>query len=228
MLSHEIRTPLGSIRGYADLLAREVADLETAGTPLPPTVREFVDSIDDRAGRLVNLVRDLLELSAIEMGHVSVENVPVRLRAVLGEVIPTITEELERKRLTLAVDVPGDPVVLSDARRLELVLGRLLSNALKFTAEGSITVRAREEDGTLAIEIQDTGIGISEAFRRRMFAPFNQEDDWLNRGHGGIGLGLTLVQRAVELLGGRLEVDSRKEAGSTFRVVLPAATLALD
>ncbi len=222
MLSHEIRTPLAAIRGYADLLEREAADLEAGGARLPSTIREFAASIEDRSERLVNLVRDLMELSAIEMGHVSVERVPVRLRAVLDEAIPKISDDLRAKNLVLAVSVPGDPVVLTDAHRLGLVVERLLSNAVKFTGTGSISIRSTEKEGEVTLEIQDTGRGISETFRQRMFSPFSQEDDWLNRGHDGIGLGLTLVKRVVDLLGGRIEVESGPSAGSTFRVVLPA------
>lgn len=223
MLSHEIRTPIGAIRGYADLLAREAADLEAGGTPVPAALLEFAESIEDRTERLVDLVRDLMDLSAIEMGHVTVERIPVRLRDVLDKSIPKVSEDLREKNLTLAVSVPGDPMVLTDARRLTVVLDRLLSNALKFTNSGSVMIRAKEIGGEVALEIQDTGIGISESYRSRMFSPFSQEEDWLNRGHDGIGLGLTMVQRIVDLLGGRIEVESRKSAGSTFRVMLPAA-----
>lgn len=220
MLSHEIRTPLGAIRGYAELLSRELADV---GSAVPATVREFVDAIDDRTRRLVQLVQDLLELSALEMGHVSVERVAVPLHPLVREAVGRQLPAAEEKGITMGLELPGHPCVLTDERRLRQVLDGLLSNAVKFTSDGSVTVRSRASENAVVLEIEDTGVGISDEFMQTLFSPFRQEEDWLNRSHDGVGLGLTLVKRILDLVGGRIEVESRKSAGSLFRVHLPAA-----
>ena len=124
----------------------------------------------------------------------------------------------------LEIDLDSaDPVVLGDAQRIEQVLDHLLANAAKFTDAGRVAVRTRSAGDEVLIEVADTGIGIEQAHLDKLFTPFLQEDNRLNRRYQGVGLGLALVKRLLDVMGGRIEVDSEKGKGATFRVFLPAA-----
>ncbi len=224
-LSHEIRTPLGAVHGYAQLLEREISDLEAkTGTALPGEVHEFVKAIGDRSGRLSELVKDLFEVSSLEMGDVSIRKVPVAIHGVIRKSAQKTAASLRKKGVRMHLQLDSrDPKVTGDPHRLEQVLDNLLSNAVKFTEEGSVSVRTRHTRQNVEIEIADTGIGIADQFKDQLFEAFTQEDDWKNRRFEGTGLGLALVKKLVELMDGTIEVESRKGEGSTFKVTLPAA-----
>ena len=220
-MSHEIRTPLGAVRGFAELLA---AELEECEAPLPPQIHEFVEAIQNRAQHLLTLVNDLFDLSNVEMGALSVQRAPLNLHTLLREAIEKVKPALERKKLTLTCDLdPANPVVVGDSQRVGQVLSNLLSNAVKFTEAGGVSVRTRRGEHEALVEVSDTGIGMAETYAQRLFTPFSQEDDWRSRRFEGAGLGLALVKRLLDLLGGRIEVESEKGRGTTFRVYLPAA-----
>lgn len=221
-LSHEVRTPIGAIQGYAELLTRELDELQARGGDVPVALREFVTSIEDRARRLTSLVQDLFDLSSIELGHAAVQRVPVPVHDTVSLCASKQAARLREKGLTIRLQLDSrDPKVLSDPRRLEQVFDGLLSNAVKFTETGTITVRTRAAKREVVVEVEDTGIGITPEFQHRIFQAFTQEEDWRNRRYDGTGLGLSLVKRLLDLLGGRIEVESRKEVGSIFRVYLP-------
>jgi signal transduction histidine kinase len=134
-----------------------------------------------------------------------------------------VAVSLSQKGVDLRVDLdPSDPMIVGDPQRIEQVLDNLLSNAAKFTEEGSVTVRTSTDDGGRAsIEITDTGVGISRDYLDRLFMPFVQEDSRLNRRFEGSGLGLPLVKRLLDLMHGEIEIESEKGGGSKFRISLP-------
>lgn len=222
-MSHEIRTPLGAVNGFAQLLEKELDDLEEElPFDLPEQVREFVSAISERSQKLQALVEDLFELSNVEMGKASLQ---IRSR----DIVPMTRGVVEQhaisaqdKGLDLEVRLPDDPCfALIDERRFRQVVDNLLSNAIKFTDRGRVGLRVLPAGDEVLISVEDTGVGISEDYKDRMFDPFSQEEDWKNRRFEGTGLGLALVNRLVDLMGGRVEVESRKGFGSTFTIHLP-------
>lgn len=225
-MSHEIRTPMGAVNGFAELLYRELADLEEeSGRALPPQVTEFLQAIRENSQKLLTLVNDLFDLSNLEVGSAQLRQMPVPLDDLVMRSTSKVAVHLSQKGVDLRVDLdPTEPVVLGDAQRLEQILDILLSNAVKFTDEGSVTVRTRRmEGGRAAIEVTDTGVGISCEYLDHLFTPFQQEDNRLNRRYEGSGLGLSLARRLLDLMDGKIEVKSAKGDGSTFRISLAMA-----
>ena len=224
-MSHELRTPLGAINGFADLLADELAEWEgQSGQTLPPQVHEFTEAVRQNAKRLLMLADDLFVLSNMEIGALRLERVAVPLHPLIQRAADAVAPQLSEKNVALRLyPSPAGLVVLGDAYRIEQVLGNLLSNAAKFTHAGHVTVRTRRADGEVLIEVTDTGIGIGQEHLGKLFTPFLQEDDRLNRHYNGTGLGLALVKRLLDVMNGRIEVKSEKGRGSTFRVFLPMA-----
>lgn len=224
-MSHELRTPLGAVNGFADLLADELAEWETqTGQALPPQIHEFADAVRQNAKRLLMLADDLFVLSNMEIGALQLERAALRLPPVVHRAADKVAGLLAEKGVALEVDLdPADPVVLGDAHRIEQVLDHLLANAAKFTDAGCVAVRTRRAAAAVLIEVADTGIGIAPAHLDWLFTPFLQEDNGLNRRYPGAGLGLALVKRLLDAMGGRIEVESEKGKGSTFRVFLPTA-----
>ena len=224
-MSHELRTPLGAINGFAEILSSELQELQSSGgTPLPEQIEEFVEAIHERSKKLLGLVNDLFELSNMEMGSVKVQRVPVPIHELLANITDHLADALEARQNELHLDLdPGRPVAVGDALRISQVLENLISNAVKFTEKGRITVRTRHISHEVVVEVEDTGVGMAEEYLEKLFTPFSQEDEWRNRRFEGTGLGLALVRRLLELLGGRIEVKTEKGVGSLFRVFLPAA-----
>jgi len=217
-LSHELRTPLGALHGFADLLAMELSP------DASPDVREFAETIRDKARQTLALVNDLFDLSHLDLGLVALNVTPVPLGPLVNAAVEKARTEA-RPAVATDVQVTGDPAVLADPQRLASVLDNLLSNAYKFTHEGVVRVRVRvwQTGERVALRVEDTGVGMSEAFLLRLFTPFVQEDQRLNRDYNGTGLGLALAKRLIERMHGTIEVESVKDAGSTFTVWLPAA-----
>lgn len=223
-MSHEIRTPMGAVNGFAELLTRELAEVEAAaGEPLPEQVTEFLQAIRENSQKLLTLVNDLFDLSNLEVGSINLRRISIPLHDVIMRSTSKIAVALSQKGIDLRVDLDkDDPVVLGDPQRLEQVIDNLLSNAAKFTDDGSVTVRTRSRrDGRAEIEVTDTGVGISDEYADSLFTPFVQEDSRLNRRFEGSGLGLSLVKRLLVLMEGEIEVESEKGEGSTFRIILP-------
>jgi len=217
-ISHDIRTPLNAILGAADLLSR---------TPLTFDQGEYVSMFQRNCHRLVALINDFLDFSRIEAGVVRVERVPFRIPETVDDAVATFRESTERKGIALGVEVdPAAPAwALGDPLRIQQVLVNLLSNALKFTAEGRVDVkvkvlRAVSAGDKLRYEVCDTGAGIRLEDQDKIFAQFVQLPNQ-NHGQRGAGLGLTICRNLVELMGGEIGVVSQEGGGSTFYFSLP-------
>jgi PAS domain S-box-containing protein len=226
-MSHEIRTPLGTVNGFADLLAHEIDLLrKQTGVQVAPEVDEFVEAIQDGAQRVLRLVNDLFDLSNLEMGMLSLQRTPVDLNDLVRGEVAEVMPEVDAKGLSLHMQLGEHlPYAEADAQRLRQVVANLVSNAVKFTDSGTVSVSTSADERGVMLEVSDTGVGMSEDYLRRIFKPFNQEDDRLNRDYAGTGLGLALVKRLLDLMGGSIEVDSERERGTTFRIRLPRAAL---
>ena len=223
MMSHEIRSPLGAVRGFAEMLEEEVREAAASGTDLPPTIGEFAGIIAENTRRALHLVHHLFDLSRLETGTLDLRRVPVALHPAVERVLLRYRSEAEAKALDLRfVPADGDPVVLGDPDRVEEVVAHLVSNAVKFTEAGGVTVTTAVEGDAVRLVVEDTGIGIAEAYLGRLFEPFTQEDFRLNRAYGGSGLGLAITKRLLDGMGGAIRAESEKGRGSRFEVTFGA------
>lgn len=222
-MSHEIRTPLGAVNGFTQLLEKELDEFEEElPYDLPEQVREFVTAISERSQKLQALVEDLFELSNVEMGKATLRMQTLDVLPLVGKSVQTFRAAAEEKGLDVNVHLPEEPCsVRVDERRFSQVMDNLISNAVKFTDQGRIDVSVTRSNSDVRLSIEDTGVGIAENYMERIFDPFSQEEDWKNRRFEGTGLGLALVKRLVELMGGQIECESRKGFGSAFTVVVP-------
>ncbi|NJD89098.1 MAG: PAS domain S-box protein, partial [Betaproteobacteria bacterium] len=212
-MSHEIRTPLNAIMGLAHLLKRTVVTPEQTGR---------LDRIDSAGRHLLAIVNDILDLSKIEAGQMSLERTDFHLSAILDNVASLVSGQAQAKGLAVKVEADGFPTWLrGDPTRLRQALLNYASNAIKFTERGSIAMRAKllhesGDDLTVRFEVEDTGIGIAPGKTAELFRAFEQADASTTRQYGGTGLGLAITRRLVELMGGEVGVESEPGRGSTF------------
>jgi signal transduction histidine kinase/DNA-binding NarL/FixJ family response regulator len=213
-MSHEIRTPLHAVIGMGDVLA---------GTALAPEQRKCVEVSQRNSIGLLNLINDLLDLSKVESGKIELEKAGFDLRDVIAKALEVIDVRASAKGLAWRWRIaPGLPVYLiGDSSRLRQVLVNLLGNSIKFTEHGSLEVRAEADPedrrpGCLRFAVSDTGIGIAEDKLGLIFESFTQADNSTTRKYGGTGLGLAISRQLVELMGGRIWVESQLGRGSTF------------
>ncbi len=213
--SHELRTPISAIRVAAETLqAGALAD--------PASARHFVDIVARHAERLAQLTHDLLDLSRIESREWRLERAPVAVRSLAEQVLELLARPAREKGLSLSLDVPGEASVRADARALEQVLVNLVDNAVKYTTEGGVTIRAGRDGLDWVIGVQDTGPGIERHHLPRIFERFYRVDTGRSRDQGGTGLGLAIVKHLAQGMGGDVGVESGA-GGSHFWVRLPAA-----
>jgi PAS domain S-box-containing protein len=217
-MSHELRTPLHAIEGYTSLM------LGGMGIELDERPHRMVERISTNSKRLLELINNLLDLSRMEAGRLQLDIEPIVLADLVTDWQSLIGGLTEKDNVEFVVHVDPDlpEVVHSDVSALTRIGVNLLGNAFKFTHEGSVTLRLqRETDSTWAVVVADTGIGIPEKAQQYIFDEFRQVDGSLKREYGGTGLGLALVYRMTEALGGDIHLESEPDVGSTFTVLLP-------
>lgn len=215
--SHELRAPVTAVIGLSRLL------LDPASEPLGSEQRRQVELISGSSGDLLNLVNDLLDLAKAEAGRMEPQWSEVDLRAVFGELRGTLRPLATRPEVDFVVEDPGVPSLRTDEVLLSRVLRNLLTNAIKFTAEGEVRLAARRMEGDVEFTVTDTGTGIPAEQQERIFEEFYQVPGSQALMGRGTGLGLPYARRLVAILGGGLRVDSEPGAGSTFTVRLPAS-----
>ena len=209
-VSHELKTPLAVIRNYAALLQSDDLSAETRD--------KYVKTVSRAAKRLSDLVTNILKLNKLENQEIDPENELVDLTASISQAVIEFEEWIEQKNITLDCDL-DDLKIVSSPTYLEIVWNNLLSNAVKFTgAGGQISVRLKERDGNAVIAVTDTGCGISPETGARIFDKFYQGDT--SHSQEGNGLGLALVKKVIDIVGGEISVSSELGKGSTFTVVL--------
>jgi signal transduction histidine kinase/putative methionine-R-sulfoxide reductase with GAF domain len=215
-MSHELRTPMNAVLGYTDLILDDIFG------EVPPAIRETLERIKTNGHHLLALINDVLDLSRMEAGQLTLSLGDYAMGEVVHAVVSAVESLAAAKKLAFKAIVPADlPPGLGDERRLTQVLLNLAGNAIKFTDAGEVSIEAQVADGAFLVSVSDTGPGISDADRQRIFEEFQQVDSSSTRSKGGSGLGLSISRRIVELHGGRLWVESALGAGSTFYVKVP-------
>jgi signal transduction histidine kinase/putative methionine-R-sulfoxide reductase with GAF domain len=215
-MSHELRTPLNAILGYTELI------LDSIYGEVPEKLREVMERVEKSGRHLLGLINDVLDLSKIEAGQLTLALSDYSMKEVVQTVYTAVESLAAEKRLALKISVPPDlPPGKGDERRLTQVLLNLVGNAIKFTEAGEVRVQVSVSDGAFLVSVSDTGPGISETDRGKIFEEFQQADSSTTRKKGGTGLGLSIARRIIELHGGRIWVESSLGKGSTFSFSVP-------
>ena len=217
-MSHEIRTPLNGVLGMAQAMT---------AFPLSADQRARLDVIRDSGQSLLAILNDILDLSKVEAGQLALEEVSFDLGRLLAGAHATFASIADDKGLSFALDL-GDAAgtYCGDPTRVRQVVSNLISNALKFTADGEVRIAARLGDSGLVIAVSDSGMGVPQQALTAIFNTFTQADASISRTHGGTGLGLAISRRLARLMGGDIAVESRKGAGSIFTLCLPMLPIA--
>ncbi len=215
-MSHEIRTPLNGVLGMLSL------SLESE---LEASQRNRLEMAQNAGQSLLGLLNDILDISKVEAGKLSLETIPFDLRGLVEECATLHAQQSLRKGIELVADIePSLPdCFLGDPTRTRQIINNLLGNAIKFTDAGEVRMRVTQTGGNVRLDIIDTGIGISDEGLRRIFAPFSQAGSDTTRRYGGTGLGLTLCRQVVERMHGQIMVESEEQQGTHFTVLLPLA-----
>jgi CheY-like chemotaxis protein len=217
-MSHEIRSPVTSILAYADILLSHLQDADDI---------ECVKIIKQGGNHLLELIGDILDLSKIGSGKLKINREIVSLPTLINEVHSLMEVRAKEKKLPLILRYEGEipENIETDRTRLRQILFNLVSNAIKFTAEGKVEIMARvlPNDSALEVEVTDTGIGISREQQEKLFQPFMQANSATTRGQEGTGLGLAITKQLVSMLGGEIAFESVPNRGSTFRIKMPIA-----
>ena len=221
-MSHELRTPMNAIIGYSEILIEECEEME------PDEIEQDLEKILSSAKHLLGLINDVLDLSKVEAGKMSIYLEPVHLRGFMNDVIVTMKPLADKNNNKLVVDMDGlnDDYIATDVTRLKQIILNLSSNACKFTHEGVISISLKlnqvsEAKHLLVVAIRDSGIGMTDQQMSRLFEDFSQADVSTTREYGGTGLGLSLSRRFCRMMGGDITVESVKDQGSIFTVSLP-------
>ncbi len=223
-MSHELRTPLNSIIGYSEVLADGIDG------DLPDEAIEDVNAIHDSGNHLLSLINDILDLAKIEAGRMELELQPLPLGEVMIEIDRITRSLIKEKPVQLVFNMPDDlPLLSADHVRLRQILNNLVSNAIKFTDRGDIHVTARltDDQKSIQVAVQDSGIGIAPEHQKLVFEQFRQVDSGSTRKAGGTGLGLPITQHLVRMHGGEIWLTSTVGAGSTFYFTIPVVPVAV-
>jgi signal transduction histidine kinase len=217
-MSHELRTPLNAILGYTELI------LDGIYGDMPDKARAVLERVQSNGKHLLGLINDVLDLSKIEAGQLTLSLNDYSIKNVVQSVFSAVESLANAKQLALKIEVPPNlPTAHGDERRLAQVLLNLVGNAIKFTDSGEVAIKASAANGSYTLSVHDTGPGISEADRSKIFEEFQQADSSATKKKGGTGLGLSISKRIVEMHGGRIWVDSRLGEGSTFSFTVPVS-----
>jgi signal transduction histidine kinase len=215
-MSHELRTPLNSIIGFTGIMLQGMAG------PLNPEQHKQMSMVQSSARHLLALINDVLDISKIEAGQLTLSITPFDLRTSIEKMVKLVSPQAENKRIDLKLDIADDiTTAIMDQRRLEQVILNLLNNAVKFTEKGHVFISCRIEDDQYCLSVSDTGIGIQPEQLQIIFEPFKQIDSGLTRKYEGTGLGLSICKKLIEMMGGSIAVESRWGQGSTFTIRFP-------
>jgi signal transduction histidine kinase len=218
-MSHEFRTPLNAILGYTSMLLQGVA-----GGEMTPAQKRNLSRVDSNARHLMGLINDILDISRIEAGKMPLHSTDFRLTDLVAEVMAEVEPIIARTRVKVETDVaPAASKLYADRQKVKQIVLNLLTNALKFTPEGSVTMVARHRatGDEVTIAVIDTGIGIAPADQEKIFEDFQQADNSPTRQYSGAGLGLSICRRLADMMDGRITLQSHVGKGSTFTLVLP-------
>jgi signal transduction histidine kinase len=215
-MSHELRTPLNAILGYTELI------LDKIYGDVPDKIKEVLERLEKNGRHLLGLINDVLDLSKIEAGQLTLSLNDYSMTEVVHTVVNSVESLASEKNLALKVSVSPDLTVgKGDEQRIAQVFLNLVGNAIKFTEEGEVRVNVTASDGNFLVAVSDTGPGLSEADQQRIFEEFLQADSSSTRKKGGTGLGLSIAKKIVEMHGGRIWVESSPGKGSKFCFTLP-------
>jgi len=215
-MSHELRTPLNSIIGFTGIMLQELAG------PLNEEQRKQLKMVRDSSRHLLALINDVLDISKIEAGQLTLSVVSFELKPSIEKMVKLVLPMAEKKGLELRLDMAADiKAVTTDQRRLEQVVLNLLNNAVKFTESGHVRLSCRVENDQYRLSVSDTGIGMGPEDISGLFRPFHQIDTGLARKHEGTGLGLSICKKLLDMMGGSIDVQSRRDHGSTFTIRFP-------
>jgi cell cycle sensor histidine kinase DivJ len=217
-MSHELRTPLNAIIGFSEMLSKESALMLAAERR-----NEYAQLINDSGHHLLSVVNGILDMSKIETGHFEIAPQPFSPRRVIEDCCDLLTFKARESGVELATHVPGDlPEIVADKRAFNQIMLNLISNAIKFTDRGGkVAIRAKAEDGALAVTVEDTGVGIDTEDLPHLGDPFFQARSSYDRRHDGAGLGLSIVKGLLALHGGNIDIDSRVGQGTRVAIRLP-------
>lgn len=217
-MSHEFRTPLNAILGYTSMILQGVSG------PLPPSVDRQLRRVDSNGRHLLTVINDILDIARIEAGKMPLNLAKFGVAELVKEVLAEVDPLIQKSKLSVTADLAGKlPTLRTDRAKMKQILMNLISNALKFTPQGSVTVSARvtKRRDAIRLSVSDTGIGIADKDQETVFQDFRQVDNSPTRQYGGTGLGLAICRRLATVLGGDIELASKLGSGSTFTLVLP-------
>ena len=211
-MSHEIRNPLHGVIGIIELMS----DIE-----LIPEIKEYVDGLKELSKMLLNVVNDVLDISKLDCGKLQIESILYHPYTIINDICIVYSSIVESKGLHLLHDVDKDMDVVGDPHRIKQILNNLMSNAIKFTEQGDITIKAEKIGEYIIYSVSDSGNGISNINLGKLFQPYSQLDVSTSRLYGGSGLGLSICKKLVDLMDGEIGADSREGIGSTIWIKIP-------
>ena len=215
-MSHELRTPLNAILGYSELILDDIYGAA------PDKMRAALQRVQSNGKHLLGLINDVLDLSKIEAGQLTLSVADYSIKDVVQNVFTAMESLATEKKLALKIELPPNlPVAQGDERRLTQVLLNLVGNAIKFTDTGEVAIKAATSNGSYTVSVRDTGPGIDKANQSKIFEEFQQADNSATKKKGGTGLGLAIAKRIVEMHGGHIWVESKPGEGATFSFSVP-------